>query len=530
MKFNYLTIIGEPKNGKVLCRCDCGNEKYIRTSNVKNGRTKSCGCFNRRAASERMSKYNQKYTIDVDFNHPIYQSFKSMKTRFRNEVCDEWINNFEDFYNWAINNGWKNGLVLHRKDTNSPYSPANCYWGKRISNHDAEKARQTCVEKYGKEYYTQTHEYAEKSKTTCIKKYGVTHPAKSEDIQVKVKDTCLKKYGYENPLSAPQIKHKIRQTNINRYGNQYVGGLPQTQLKAKQTCIQKYGVPYVFTTNKGEESELSKWINQYGNFQSNHSILNGREIDLYDSAMQIGLEYCGIYWHNELSPEPRDKNYHYNKYVDCLKKNIRLITIFSDEWLYRKQQVKNYLLSVLNKNKILYARKCRGYKVGGNEAKTFIEQHHIQGCKRRPVVAFGLEYGGDLCGVISLDRHPRKNILVLNRMVFRGGYTIVGGASKIFKQVIDWCKKEGIEQIITWSDNRWSQGNIYYKLGFELDGELGPDYSYVNMKNSKIRIPKQKMKKSSTGCPKNLTERQWCINNGFGRIWDCGKKRFVFII
>lgn len=70
---------------------------------------------------------------------PLYQVWTSMKYRCssnhdKNEcwngrgitVCDEWANSFMSFYNWSMNNGYKKGLTLDRKDNDGNYSPDNC--------------------------------------------------------------------------------------------------------------------------------------------------------------------------------------------------------------------------------------------------------------------------------------------------------------------------------------------------------------------------------------------------------------------
>lgn len=41
-------------------------------------------------------------------------------------VCQEWRDSFETFSDWAIENGWKPGLTIERRDVNSGYSPYNC--------------------------------------------------------------------------------------------------------------------------------------------------------------------------------------------------------------------------------------------------------------------------------------------------------------------------------------------------------------------------------------------------------------------
>ena len=44
-KYGRLTVIGVDEKDKLICRCDCGNTKSIYASNIKSGRTRSCGCL-----------------------------------------------------------------------------------------------------------------------------------------------------------------------------------------------------------------------------------------------------------------------------------------------------------------------------------------------------------------------------------------------------------------------------------------------------------------------------------------------------
>ena len=107
---------------------------------------------------------------------------------------------------------------------------------------------------------------------------------------------------------------------------------------------------------------------------------------------------------------------------------------------------------------------------------------------------------------------------------------MLGGSGKLFKACVEWCAKNGIEKIISWSDNRYSDGSVYEKLGFNKSGKLPPDYQYVNMKNPKKRISKQSQSKKKSQCPFGMTELEWANSRGLSRIWDCGKIRWEFCL
>ena len=43
-------------------------------------------------------------------------------------MCEEWLNDFINFYNWSIVNGYNDNLTIDRKNSNDNYCPENCRW------------------------------------------------------------------------------------------------------------------------------------------------------------------------------------------------------------------------------------------------------------------------------------------------------------------------------------------------------------------------------------------------------------------
>ncbi|MCQ2544314.1 MAG: hypothetical protein MJ126_09140 [Lachnospiraceae bacterium] len=68
--------------------------------------------------------YNVWKNINERCNNPKSKSYKSYGGR---EITNEFVE-FEDFIEWALENGYDNDLSIERVDVNGNYSKANCKW------------------------------------------------------------------------------------------------------------------------------------------------------------------------------------------------------------------------------------------------------------------------------------------------------------------------------------------------------------------------------------------------------------------
>lgn len=155
-RFGNLVVVKRESNKgeKVawLCKCDCGNYTTVIGTNMKLGKTVSCGCVHFNKIKSGNPKHGHSKT-------KLYHIWLGMKQRCTNAdvptfkyyggrgitVCEEWAENFQSFYDWSMQNGYKENssraeCTLDRIDTDKNYEPNNCRWvSMKVQNNNTRK-------------------------------------------------------------------------------------------------------------------------------------------------------------------------------------------------------------------------------------------------------------------------------------------------------------------------------------------------------------------------------------------------------
>lgn len=262
---------------------------------------------------------------------------------------------------------------------------------------------------------------------------------------------------------------------------------------------------------------------------SDRSALRTHELDIYIPEFNIAIEFNGLYWHSEKVGRTKDK--HITKWKLCADKGIQLIVVWEDDWMQRREIVESMIFHKLgvSQDRKVYARNTTPDFVDFATARDFLDEYHIQGSSKGSKYIGLYDQDSNLVAVSSWRKN--KNTLYLDR--YATSCVVVGGMGKLLKKGMSYARENGLEKIVTFSDNSASDGNLYKTLGFTFDGDLLPDYYYkVGMErkhkfNYRIsRFEKDPTLKYIDG----FTESQLAELNELDKVWDYGKKRWMIIL
>lgn len=417
-------------------------------------------------------------------------------------------------------------------------------------------------------FYDDAHKVAAQiaqQTTTMLSRHGVANAAHLDSVVEKKKATNLARYGVENPMQNADIAKKsgrtradiwdpeaIRSLNFKKFVRKcqddwnvvpliaeedYCGMYPLPKMTFQ--CLEcghteerkmDYGrVPICKICNPPEvkyESQEEVEVREYiktiydGAIRiRDRSIINPYELDIVLPDLGIAIEYCGLYWHSELAGGKK-WNYHEKKMKIANAAGLRLITIFSDEWLLKKDIVKSKLRALVQKDQnSIGARQCTVKEITRSHAKGFHDQYHIQGSPRRLKTNIGLFYNDMLVAVGSFN--TTRNEVLLSR--FSSSRQVIGGCSKILSH---YLKNHPCNAIVSFADLRWSTGRMYNRMGFTECGRVPPMQEYVGSGYTR-RFNKRSLSKHKINITdQSLTEWQAVQELGYDRIWDCGKIKF----
>lgn len=424
--------------------------------------------------------------------------------------------------------------------------------------------KKTVQEKYGVDNISQLQSIKDKKVKTMLQNYGVEYNSQrpemrklnsgmmSSQLQInKIKDGLVNSLGVSNPSLSQVILDKRQNTfdikKLEKY-KQFENKLNIIINSASTNnfncycnkCQQNFDINYnMFTYRFCQNLDICPIHNSYAdnnislkekeivNFiKSNYNgiilendrvVLSGKELDIYLPELNIAFEFNGLYWHSELHKKP---NFHINKTNKCKESGIRLIHIWEDQFIYKKEILYSNILAVLNKNKVINADDCVIKIVDIITYTEFIKENNLKGYITS-TINYGLYYNNQLVYIMSF-RKNKNNEYELVRFCNLININVINGFDKLFEYFIDLYPCV-ITMSIDIATEIFIDSTIFK---FKLRKEYEPMYSWI--------ISNKKRKNATSITKEKLIQNNLLLLNesieecmyrlGHYRIYDCGSQ------
>ncbi len=394
--------------------------------------------------------------------------------------------------------------------------------------------------------------YARES--TCLNKYGVNNYFKHESLimknigvnNIQRLNNNIINFEKLNPIDFTKRFIDVNGYLLIREAMLFYNYKTDTPI---YKFIKQNNIVYKFSHNRsGVEKKIEEFLqSKVSNIQIEQnikSLLNISEIDIYLPESNTGIEYNGLYWHSygkedsNIDPRQNNKAFQSTRHLkkteafEALSTSNQLFHIFENEWEdVQKQDIWKSIIS--NRlgmfNQRIHARKCIIKEITSKEANKFILDNHIQGI-RNAKYKIGLFYNLELVSVMTFgsdlnNKESKDDSYELIRFCNKKYTVIPGAASKLLKY---FETKYNPKSITSYANRRWSKGDLYHKLGFELINISKPNKFIIKHKKlyNRIAFQKHKLEETLESFNNQLSADENCINNGYRIIWDSGN--YVF--
>jgi formylmethanofuran dehydrogenase subunit E len=247
-----------------------------------------------------------------------------------------------------------------------------------------------------------------------------------------------------------------------------------------------------------QENELKNFIKSLNIEIQENVKVGGKEIDILIPSLQIGFEYNGSYWHNDIN---KPKTHHYDKATICQNENIRLIYIWDYEWLNNMEETKSYIKYQLGVYDIITH--------DGSIIKDIVTPAERQ-------VHLGLYIKNEKILSILFNKNLNNIEWEMIPQTFDYRYDIKSGIILIFNSFIE---KYNPITIITYLDRSKFSEDFYQNTPLKLKHIVDTNYNWVFKENLLLKEQNINTDKEM----KKLYE-----NGKVFRIYDAGKYCYIW--
>ena len=327
----------------------------------------------------------------------------------------------------------------------------------------------------------------------------------------------------EKQFADKQIDQLILEDILNQY--QYVEDVAEALNISRghlRTLMIRYNLNKHWTGKSRAQKQLFNRLNEIvdGWKYNDRTVIAPLELDIYHPHLQLAVEYCGLYWHGELSGKTR--NYHQTKMRRCRDEGIRLITVFDHDNI---EVIIRSIRQLVIPGPKIYARKCKIVQINSSAATLFHNANHIEKSVGGSI-HLGLFDKDQLVMVASFAKSRYDTHYEYECMRVSSNQSVIGGTSKMFQHFYNMVESHSL---CTYANMRFGQGDVYKHCGLIRVKDTNPNYKYVKGGKVFSRVQFQKHKLSNVLDTFDPTISEWenMKFNGYDRVWDCGHAKYV---
>lgn len=444
------------------------------------------------------------------------------------------------------------------------------------------RIKKTFETHYGTEDYLNSPEGRAKSQATLQERYGVTNAAQAPEVQARMRATTQERYGAENIMQVEEFRRAREEEFLDKHGvknptelhvsnysdferfEEYLAERPQTipQLAA-YFAVTEGSIRRKVREGRWDDLVLGRYATSmkeaefFSRFKdaptellrNDRKLLGGKEVDFYFPEHRLAVEISPTSTHNSkrgfAGGMPKPPSYHQEKALGCLAQGVELLTVFDwHPWERMVEMVEHRLQG----SQRIAARKCRSVFVTpvSPELRTTVASWHVlglEGALRKPLGASLLfaslapSEEESLVGVALWTATKDPAEAELKRLVFRPGYAVTGGASKLLKCFLQAHPE--VKRVLTFSDMDLGGGSVYERLGFKLLETSRPQLQWHHPKQDlhvkQLSLVKQGADRLLRNFPDYVpvgvgdglpTNSEILESYGFLPVWDCGYRRW----
>ncbi len=212
---------------------------------------------------------------------------------------------------------------------------------------------------------------------------------------------------------------------------------------------------------------------------------------------------------------------------------VKVVHLWEDQWVFCREKITSKISSLLGNTQKIHGRQTKLAAIDNARLMDFLAINHLN----VPIKArykYGLFHENELVAVMSFSKGRKimrgrvpYNSFELLRFCSKLDTTVVGGFSKLLNHFI---KTQNPDDIMTYIDGDWSDGQSLLKFGFESMGEMPPMFFWLDTKTGVREYPRIVLKKheiSMDDISNPIDKKAFLYLHGFKEVYNSGGHKYL---